>query len=477
MAEAAYVNDAAAGIPLVVGLDGTLVFTDTLLESIFVLAKRDPVRLLSLPLWAIRGRAYFKHRLAQNAVPDAATLPYNQTLLAYIKNEKISGRRIVLATGADGVVAARIAAHLGLFDMVFASDGRTNLTGARKQETLLTQFGSKGFDYAANGLRDRPTWHAARKAILVGHSPHAAAAETAGIDRVFESRSPSIGTYLRAIRLHHWFKNILVFLPLLAAHKLFDPGLLEKAGAAFLAFCLCASSIYLLNDLIDMSGDRLDPHKRMRVLASGQIPIANALLLIPILVLGAFIIGLSLSPAFLPVLGAYYFLMVAYCLVFRKLVVVDAMVLAIGYSCRFIGGAIAVGVVLSPYLLAFCLLLFFGLAMLKRFAELRSAAGDETVGHSRGYRPAYRNVVLILGCSATTLAVLILALQVAVEQCGYPRHQFIWVLCGLLQYWLAYIWFMAARGQVSGDPVTFALRQRTSQFLFAVMGAAALAAA
>lgn len=451
--------------PLVVDLDGTLVASDLVLESLLILAKRSLRRLFAVLLSLREGRARFKQRLAREALPDAHTLPYNRALIAFLRAEKDQGRRLILATGADAAAAQAVADELGLFDEVFASDGATNLSGPKKRDRLVAAFGAQAFDYAGNSRADAPVFAAARHAVLADPAPRLVRdlERTTEIAQVFVAEPPNRDTYLHALRIHHWTKNLLVFLPLIAAHQLYDGLLSARALIAFLAFSLCASSIYLVNDLLDLADDRAHPSKRERMLASGRLPLTRALALAPILAVAAFAVAFPLSHPFGDTLALYYALMLAYCLRLRGLMVVDALAVAGGYALRVVGGAVAVGLAVSPWETMFSFLFFFGLTLLKRYAELVTMHGMHGLsGKARAYLVQDGARVAIFGCSAGYSALLLMGYYINTEQAAYPRHDLLWLLWVLLLYWFSHMWLMAGRGRINGDPVAFALRDRTS---------------
>ena len=467
-------------VPLVVDLDGTLISTDLLLESLFLLAKRKPIRLFMLPVWLAQGLARFKRHVAKEVVPDAHMLPFDQEFLAYLRVEKQAGRTLILATGSDENLANDVAAEVGLFDDVIASDGVTNLTGERKRERLVAEFGEKGFDYAGRGYRDRAVWGSARKAILVHPTARLqdGQSKTSEIDRVFGNDAPSLNVYAHALRIHHWTKNVLVFAPLIAANQFYDVVSLARVMVAFVAFSLCASSIYLLNDLMDLPEDRLHPHKKHRMLASGQLSVGRAVALIPLLLLPGFAIGLSLSWAFDGVLGLYCSLMFAYCLRLRGVAVVDALVVAVGYSLRIVAGSVAVGLAVSVWLVVFCVLFFFGLTLLKRYAELVTMHSLHGVkGKARAYLVQDRNRIVVFGCSSGYSSMLIFAFFIDGARWAFSRHEAIWLVWVLLLYWVTHMWLMAGRGRISGDPVAFALRDRVSRIVGVIAAITVLIAA
>ncbi|MGH7601237.1 MAG: UbiA family prenyltransferase, partial [bacterium] len=239
--------------PLCVDMDGTLLATDVLWESLLVLLKNQPLKIFSLPFWLLKGKAYFKRELARRVRLNPTVLPYRESVLAFLREEKESGREIVLATASDQHVAQSVADHLGIFSAVHASDGRMNLSGAQKRSTLETQYGHKGFDYIGNSDVDLPIWQAANQALLVQPSSGLLkkARQVSSVHRIFFSRKKRLSVFLKALRATQWVKNILVFVPLLMAHKIAEPALVPQAICAFLVFSLCASSVYIVNDLLD----------------------------------------------------------------------------------------------------------------------------------------------------------------------------------------------------------------------------------
>jgi 4-hydroxybenzoate polyprenyltransferase len=466
--------DADRAVPLVVDLDGSLVATDLLIESLFVLARRRPLRLLMVPLWLAQGKASLKRHLAQEAAPDVPTLPYRREVIAYLEAAKRRGTPLILATAADQRIAQAVAHHVGLFDAVFASDGTVNLKGETKRDRLIAEFGPGGFDYLGSGRTDHAVWRAARKAIPLRSEPGLGKgpAGPPEVERVFATPGPDPLVYLAALRPHHWLKNMLVFLPLAAAHRLDEPGLLLHACLAFLAFSLCASSTYLLNDLMDLPSDRRHPHKRDRALASGRLPVVHALALIALLLAGAIVVGLLLPWAFLGVLALYIVLTLSYSLRLKDMVILDVLALAGLHALRVMAGAAAVAIPPSAWLIAFCGFLFFSLAMIKRYAELvvmRTIDGARA--HARAYELEDSELLAALGGASGYLAVLVLALYVSGDatEHGFSRHHLIWLVCVLLLYWISYMWLMAHRARMHDDPLVFALRDRVSRVLLGLM--------
>lgn len=472
--------------PLVVDLDGTLINTDLLVEtgSAFVTARplQAPFAILG---WLLQGKAVLKGRLAENTRLEVATLPYNQELLAWLRTEKARGRRLVLATASHRTLAERVASHLQVFDEVFATEGRLNLKAAAKRDLLVARFGAQGFEYIGNDGSDAPVWQAAAQAHLVCHAPGVAPALPAcdlAPGRVFATgRGAWPWALLRAMRPHQWLKNLLVFLPLLTAHLYTSASNLFQAAAAFLAFGLAASSVYLLNDLADVAADRHHEHKRLRPLASGDLDLLHGWLAWPLLLLAAF--GLSaavLPPQFGLVLLTYVTVSTAYALRLKQVPVLDVLILAGLYALRLIAGAAAIAIAPSFWLLAFAMFFFLSLAFMKRYSELRRAGDADPAAmlRRRGYSPQDMELVATLGSGAGQVAVLVLALYIHDSQTAslYAEPRWIWLACPLMLYWTSRAWMLASRGAMHEDPVLFAVRDRVSWMVVGLIGAAFLLA-
>jgi 4-hydroxybenzoate polyprenyltransferase len=467
--------------PLVVDLDGTLVKTDLLVESLLSLLRQAPLCLFALPFWLLKGRAHLKHEIARRAQLDVASLPYRIVLLEHLRVEHGKGRSIVLATASDGRLTQLVVDHLKLFDSILASDGSTNLSGERKRERLVSQFGERGFDYVGNGSHDVASWSSARKAVVVNPNQGLVrtVAKVTEVQSVFEDRHASFAEYLTALRPQHWLKNLLVFVPVFAAHRFYETELVGRAVLAFAAFSCCASSGYLLNDLLDLSADRHHPSKRLRPFASGQLPLSYGLAMAPVLVVLGLVLAALVSRPLAEVLLVYFALTLTYSLYIKKVVLLDVIVLAGLYTLRIVAGGAAVALWPSDWLLTFSLFLFLSLALVKRYGELvvmRSVDGE--YAKARNYEISDAELLASKGTASGYIAVLVLALYIASGEAKahYGRHEFIWFLCPLLFYWVGYIWLMAHRGRMHDDPLVFALRDRTSRILILlVLGTALLA--
>jgi 4-hydroxybenzoate polyprenyltransferase len=457
-------------LPLVVDLDGTLIKTDLLAETASSFLVRRPLGIFKLLLWLAKGRTVLKSRLAQFASVDAATLPYNQEVLSWLRAEKAAGRRIVLATASHGVLARRVSAHLGLFDEVLSSDDACNLKAGAKRDALVRRYGEGGFAYAGNDWADVPVWQSAAQAHVVSRSRRLIEkVRSAGnLGRTVSDGRPLQATaLLKAMRPQQWMKNLLILIPLLAAHRYADGASVVQGLLAFIAFGLTASSVYLLNDLVDVADDRHHPRKRQRPFAAGHLGLLAGWLAWPALLALSFTLAAAaLPPAFSACLAAYLLTTIAYSLRLKQVPMVDVMTLAVLYTLRIVAGAAAIAVPLSFWLLSFSIFIFLSLALIKRYSELKTARNANQNGplRGRGYHPQDLELVATLGGSAGYTAVLVLALYIQDSHTAalYASPQFIWLACPMLLFWISRAWLITSRGQMHDDPVVFALKDPTS---------------
>jgi 4-hydroxybenzoate polyprenyltransferase len=456
--------------PLCVDLDGTLVKSDTFADSLMVLARRHPGAFLRTPLWALQGKAHFKSQVTSLVTLDVEHLPYNRLLLDYLRDEHASGRKLYLATGADGVLARKIAAHLGIFDDVMASDGTVNLTGKTKLAHLQQRFAADGFDYIGNALPDLPLLQGAQEAMVANPDLRlnsALKSRQIAVGKKFVDRSRPLPTLAKALRVHQWAKNLLVFLPLLLAHS-FRLAPVLTAVAAFFCFCFIASATYILNDLLDLESDRLHLNKRKRAFAAGDLSVTTGLAISFVLTALALIMAASLPRKFLIYLLLYFVTTLAYSLVLKRIVLVDVIILSSLYTVRMVAGSVATNILISPWLAALSIFLFLSLAMVKRFSELQNL-------HSRGANPTSARGYLLsdieqlrsFGTSSAYASIVIFALYIngndVVALYHHPARM--WLITPLLILWVSRVWLLASRGLLDEDPVVFALSDRMSLLL------------
>jgi len=454
-----------AKLPLCVDLDGTLVKIDTMQEAAFGSAVADWLVLLRIPVWLGIGKAHLKQQLATRWQFDPAHLPYNDTLLDYLRMERARGRRIALTTAAPQQVAQRIAAHLGLFDQVIASDGVTNLRGRAKAEVLRRSFGQKRFIYVGNDSTDHAVWREAAAAVIV--NPHrgvlrAAKARYPNVT-IIDSGASRIQAAVKALRPYQWVKNLLTFVPLLASGGLADRDAWTATMAIFAAFCALASAIYILNDISDLAADRAHPRKRRRPFASGALTIGEGLAMVP----GLALIGLALGwySGALPALLLYAAMSLSYNFKLKEMPLIDVFVLGGLYTVRLFGGGEASGHDVSLWLLGFSSFLFLSLALVKRVSELHRLPPDRGRGLARrGYLHEDMMILQMMGAASSFTSALVLSLYVQSDTAvhAYAQPTLLWGSVPLMLFWQCRLWLSTARGYMQDDPIVYAARDWVS---------------
>lgn len=460
---------------LVVDLDDTLIATDTLLESVILYLKSHPFGFFLLFGWLLKGKSYFKDQLAQRVCPEFATLPYRQEVLEYIGKARALGIPIILATASHRRIATGVAEHLKIFDDVLASDAGTNLSGQRKLNAILAKTGGKSFAYVGDAAVDIPLWEAANTAVLVDPSA-ILLNRLKGHPRVDILRSKQLNgklkTWVRALRLHQWAKNFLVFIPAIMAHRIMEPAIVWSLILAFLSLSLSASSVYLLNDLLDLKDDRQHSRKKYRPLASGTFSIKKAFCLIPTFLIISYSIALSLLPLpFAIFLFIYLLLTSLYSFILKKKIIIDIILLATLYTFRVIAGAIAVNILVSSWLLAFSMFFFLSLALMKRYSELLMMHESIDQIPGRGYMRLDCETTMISGIASGQLSLLVFALFMKDEymQEFYGKPELLWFVLPVLFYWLTRMWVIAHRGEMLEDPIVFTIKDRASWVALAII--------
>lgn len=466
-------------LPLYVDLDGTLTPSDTLHESVMRLARQTPLTLLQLPLWLAGGKAALKQQLGDHVTPDPATLPWREDLIEVLRAERAKGRAVVLASASDIRTVRAAADHLGCFTDVLGTEaGGPNLSRTAKRQAIERHARGLGFErwaYVGNSSDDLPVWDGAAEAWAVNAPAGVLQALRADHPqaRVFAREPLSLRTVLKAIRLKQWAKNALIFVPLLAAHSL-EPQAWLQALLAFVAFGLCASATYLVNDLLDLPSDRVHRIKRHRPLAAGRMGIATAVVLGLVMLVAAFVLAVSVSAGFTALLLLYTVTTLAYSVRLKRLALIDVLVLSALYTLRIGAGAVATGVDLSNWLLAISIFLFLSLALVKRCAELEELVDDSTtLAPGRGYQASDLPSLRAMGLSAGFMAVLVLALYIDSQNSRalYAHPDWLWAAAPVLLLWLMRIWLKTGRRELVGeDPLQFALRDRFSWLTLLAMG-------
>ncbi|MBU1361287.1 MAG: UbiA family prenyltransferase [Gammaproteobacteria bacterium] len=458
----------AAPLPLYVDLDGTLIATDLLHESLLNLVRAAPLALFQLPGWLLRGKATVKREVADRTEIDVSTLPYRPEVLELVRQARADGRRTVLATASDSEQALRVAQYLGIFDAVLASDGELNLSGEHKAAAIRADAGEGGYAYAGDRQVDMAVWRDAQAAVIVSRDDSLArrAAALTQVEAHIRPAPTPFSRYLYGVRLHQWLKNVLVFLPLMPVLHDLDWDLASHAIVAFLAFGLMASGIYVLNDLLDLESDRRHKRKRFRPFAAGQIPVVEGLMMSVGLAAASLILSIALLPdAFLGVLLLYMALTSAYSFALKRRALVDVFSLAALYTLRVAAGTAAMDLPLSFWILSFSLFIFLSLALAKRYVEVSEATDAKRLKRDRGYLPSDAPYILCTGIAAGQMSVLLLSMYLQDEQMldRYDNPSYLWILIPIFLFWTMRIWLKAVRGLLHEDPVVFAARDWVSR--------------
>ena len=478
-------SEARLALPLCVDLDGTLVKSDTLIDSVLAMARQNPRALLQIPAWIAQGRAAFKRHVTNSVTLDVASLPYNQPLLEFLFHQHAHGRPIFLATAADRTLADRVAQHHRIFAGVLASDGSHNLAGENKLQAFLTQFGDR-FSYIGNASPDIPVLTRCLEPMVANPSSGLLSGLRAAKvtpTQTFLDQSSPLKAWLKAIRLHQWAKNTLIFLPLLLAHG-WSLGYLSGAIVAFFAFGLCASATYIVNDLLDIEADRHHHSKRRRPFAAGNLSAITGCLVVAAFLLAS--VGLALllpvitarfghtlaqPHQFLTWLAIYAVSTTAYSLKLKRVVLVDVIMLSGLYTVRIIAGSAATAINVSTWLAGFSIFFFLSLAFVKRFAELESLRlRGVAVTNGRGYLISDIEQLRSFGTASAYASVVVLTLYISELNTALYRHPGrLWLLVPVLLLWLSQLWLLASRAQLDEDPVVYAITDKKSLLLGVVV--------
>jgi len=468
-----------AALPLCVDLDGTLITTDSLHEA-FAVAITDPRALVGAAQRLFKGKAAFKQAIYAKAELAAPHLPYNADFLDYLKAQHAAGRRMILVTAADSRIADAVASHLGLFDEVLSSDGTRNLRGRTKADALVERFGERGFAYAGNDHSDLHVWERAGAAVLVG-VPKAVVTKTRAlvpIEAEFVRPPFRLRHVVRAMRPHQWAKNVLVFLPIVVSTGLLDLRAWTATAILFVAFCCAASSIYLFNDLTDLSADRSHPRKRTRPIAQGLVSVKAAMLIS--LTLAATALALAAPIGGIAIVLGYALLSISYSFVLKEKALVDVFVLAGLYTTRVVAGGIISGHKATDWLIVFAIFAFLSLALAKRVAELvgtRARASGQKLNR-RAYSDQDVPILQLFGVGSGIVAALVLALylQSLAAHSLYLHPTYLLGVVVIVLFWFCRVWLKTARGEMHDDPLVWAIKDRASLLLGLFVAVAMIAA-
>ncbi len=452
--------------PLCVDLDGTLTRTDTLYELLMLLVKFRFHMLFMLPFWVLKGKAHLKSKLSEKLSLNPELLPYNQGVLDFLNDAYSKGRKIWLCTGCHQKQAQKIADHLGLFEGVIATTDTENITGSRKAKLLVEKFGDKQFDYIGNHDIDIKVWDHSDKVLVAGEQKFInRMMKKYGEIQAFPVPTPKLKTYIKAIRVHQWVKNALIFVPLCLDFQLATPDMAIKAVLGFFAFSLLASATYIINDLLDLEADRAHHKKKYRAFAAADISIKTAIMMFVVLSISAIAITAVLPTLFWLVALVYLVTTLAYSFHVKSMVILDTCILAGLFTIRVIGGTVVIWAEWSFWLLAFSMFFFLSLAFTKRASELNALiVSGKTSAKGRGYITSDAPLVTAMGVSSGYIGVLVIALYINSDKVksNYATPEILWLICPLLLYWIGRIWLKTVRGEMNEDPIVFAIKDKIS---------------
>lgn len=453
--------------PLCVDLDGTLIRTDMLFESLALCLRRQPWLIVLLPFWLLRGRAYLKQQIFARFPVDPAHLPYQADFLDYLRAEKKNGRQLHLVSASDSHAVRAVAEHLKIFDSATGSDGHQNLKGAKKQQHLIERF-PDGFSYAGDSSADTKVWQAAQTALPVNasKSTEKKAGLITHIEGRFGGRPSLVSALATSMRFHHWIKNLLIFTPLILGYEFLNPQSVFLSLAGFIIFGVVASATYIFNDLLDLEADRQHPKKRFRPLASGDLPILYGFFVPPILYGIGLYVAYVLSPPFAIAILGYLTLTTVYSFWLKRVAIVDIIALAGLFTIRILMGVLLLQQEVSHWLLMFSIAIFGSLSLIKRYVELvkTKPAGEKGLA-GRAYIAGDETFILPLGVGTSIMSVLVLVLYILNDQMPaeiYSHPQWLWALPVVIYFWQAQLWLQTIRGHMNDDPIVFAVKDKAT---------------
>lgn len=455
--------------PLYIDLDNTLSKTNTLHEATLGLLRTKPWYLFWLPFWLLRGQAYLWQRLSEHVSLNVALLPYRPEVLAFLKQEYEAGRELVLISGSHHTVVSNVAQHLALFHDALGSTESVHLVSERKLAAITEHAQQQPFDYIGDSRHDLPIWQASRKAIVVSGSNslwQQAQKLAPATERIKPIQPPYLKAIFKAMRPHQWAKNLLLFAAVFLSHQFTQLPLVLNSALGFLAFSLCGSAVYVINDLADLEADRLHTKKRKRPFAAGDVSALTGAMLAVLLLAGATTVTLVLPKDFAFVLAGYFVLTLLYSVYLKEKLLIDVFLLGGLFTIRVWAGGACTGIAISHWALAFFMCLFLSLALAKRYSELASTVAERGEGalHRRNYRTSDMQFLLSLGCSSALISMLVVTLYINSADVVryYRRPSLLWLICPLLGYWSSRLWLIAARGRLDEDPVLFTIKDKVS---------------
>ena len=413
---------------------------------------------------------YFKNEIFKIVHLRYELLPHNIQLLSFLQTESAKGRKLILATASLTSNAQEIAKIYPIFDEIYGTE-KVNLKGGNKLKILINEFGESKFDYIGNSHSDLKIFASSRYSYLVNPSKslERKTRKVSHLKYTWRSKKLHLRDYVKAIRVYQWIKNLLIFVPLITSHSFNSFNLILQATAGFFAFSFAASSGYVINDLFDLNSDRSHPRKRFRAFASGKLSILSGVILAFILLAGGLYLASQLNFLFLISLIIYFIISFSYSLYFKKIVLYDVFILALLYSTRVIAGGLVTSVSISFWLIAFSTFIFLSLAFVKRYSELMKIKGETGLkDRGREYATQDLNLLQIMGIASGFLSVVVFSLYIDSPEVSqlYSHPKILWGISLLFLFWISRIWVITNRGEMTDDPIVFAIKDVSSYFTF-----------
>ena len=452
---------------LCVDLDSTLIKTDLLIESSFRLLLKNPFNLFSYLRNFIRGKIALKEYVASKIPIVPSSLPYNNNVLSLIENYKSNNAQIILLTGSHKSYADAVAKELNLFDNVIATE-KVNLTLLNKANAIKEYLKGEKYDYIGDSEKDIPTWQGAIKKYLVAkNSTSSKISNQIEFEKVFKLESNFFMSMLKQMRVHQWVKNLLVFLPILAAHVFNDLNLLCNSVKTFLSFSFVASFVYLYNDFIDLDSDRKHNEKCNRPLASGKFSSTQCFVTLSLLFVASLAVAFQVNMSTFFVILSYMVANFLYSNFGKNTAILDIFFLCFFYLARVFAGASATGILISEWLFIFIFFFFFNLSTLKRFIEVSKSKSIDSKIPGRDYTSIDTNFLLNIGMISIFAASIILALFIKEQGVTnyYSNPIYLWLAFATILYWNINIWFKGYHQKIKGDPVSYVIKDKLSLFL------------
>ncbi len=459
-------------IPLCVDLDGTLIKSDMMFESMAILIKSNPIYLLMIPIWFIKGKLYLKEQLFNRVQIDIDTMPLNDEIVNFLINEKKSGRTILLVTASLQYYADKYKEKFNFLDEAIGSKDGINLSAKYKAEYLKGRFGDKNYDYIGDSHKDLVVWSFAQNALIVSDNTILInkAKEITNIAETWgRTNTPKYKIIFKQLRIYQWVKNLLIFLPALLAHSL-EFNIYFQLLLSFLSFSFVASSIYIFNDLMDLNSDRKHKIKKNRPLAAGNFRISDAFVYTILLMTIGIMIGVFINISFIIVLLIYLITTYLYSIYLKRIYIVDIITLALLYTMRIIAGSATSGFIISEWLAAFALFFFFSMGALKRFTELKNSKNEKLSG--RAYIADDMNIVQIMGICSSMISVLVMVLYINSNTISqlYSNPKILYLIIPILLHWNMRVWVLADRSMMNEDPIVFSIKDKYSYLSILLIG-------